>query len=58
MRDAGPGLFGPGSVTWQMHSDPVMWIAGLRPLHLQAPHRAPSAASCRTATSARTPGAG
>ncbi len=38
MRDADPGLFGPGSVTRQMHSDPVMWIAGLRALHLQALH--------------------
>ncbi|MFJ9412179.1 oxygenase MpaB family protein [Streptomyces sp. NPDC101393] len=33
-----PGLFGPCSVTWQMHGDPMMWIAGLRALHLQALH--------------------
>ena len=38
MRDEGPGLFGPDSVTWQLHGDPVMWIAGVRALHLQAPH--------------------
>jgi len=38
MRDADPGLFGPDSVTWQMHGDPVMWIAGVRALYLQALH--------------------
>jgi uncharacterized protein (DUF2236 family) len=38
MRDADPGLFGPGSVTWQMHGDPMMWIAGVRALYLQALH--------------------
>ncbi|MFJ8052871.1 oxygenase MpaB family protein [Streptomyces luteogriseus] len=38
MTGADPGLFGPDSVTWQMHSDPVMWIAGVRALYLQALH--------------------
>ncbi|PSM40770.1 DUF2236 domain-containing protein [Streptomyces dioscori] len=33
-----PGLFGPSSVTWQLHSDPMMWIAGVRALYLQALH--------------------
>ncbi|WP_037895885.1 oxygenase MpaB family protein [Streptomyces sp. NRRL S-920] len=33
-----PGLFGPASVTWQLHSDPMMWIAGIRALYLQALH--------------------
>lgn len=33
-----PGLFGPRSVTWQMHGDPMMWIAGIRALYLQALH--------------------
>ncbi|MEV5981436.1 oxygenase MpaB family protein [Streptomyces sp. NPDC052114] len=33
-----PGLFGPDSVTWQAHSDPMMWIAGIRALYLQALH--------------------
>ncbi len=33
-----PGLFGPGSVTWQMHGDPMMWVAGIRALYLQALH--------------------
>ncbi|GCE01695.1 hypothetical protein EHYA_09464 [Embleya hyalina] len=32
------GLFGPGSVTWQLHADPVMWVAGVRALYLQALH--------------------
>ncbi|MER7761070.1 oxygenase MpaB family protein [Streptomyces sp. NPDC097619] len=33
-----PGLHGPGSVTWNVHGDPVMWIAGIRALWLQALH--------------------
>lgn len=36
--EADPGLFGPDSVTWQMHSDPMMWVAGVRALYLQALH--------------------
>jgi uncharacterized protein (DUF2236 family) len=35
-RTGDAGLFGPGSVTWQLHSDPAMWIAGVRALYLQA----------------------
>src|SRR4051812_45357667 len=35
-----PGLFGPGSVTWRVQSDPIMWVAGLRALLLQAVHPA------------------
>ncbi|MFJ8750071.1 oxygenase MpaB family protein [Streptomyces sp. NPDC102441] len=38
MNDPDPGLFGPGSVTWQMHGDPMMWVAGVRALYLQALH--------------------
>ncbi|GAB2893109.1 oxygenase MpaB family protein [Streptomyces deserti] len=38
MTGADPGLFGPSSVTWQMHGDPMMWIAGIRALYLQALH--------------------
>ncbi|MEU6660131.1 oxygenase MpaB family protein [Streptomyces sp. NPDC046821] len=34
--DADPGLFGPGSVTWQVHADPMMWVAGVRALYYQA----------------------
>jgi uncharacterized protein (DUF2236 family) len=32
------GLFGPASVTWRLLSEPVMWIAGLRAMYLQALH--------------------
>src|SRR3954467_13238205 len=35
---ADPGLFGPGSFTWRVHADPLMGIAGLRALLLQALH--------------------
>ncbi|MFJ9820357.1 oxygenase MpaB family protein [Streptomyces sp. NPDC101151] len=38
MTDADPGLFGPSSVTWQMHGDPMMWVAGVRALYFQALH--------------------
>lgn len=37
-RTGDPGLFGPDSVTWQMHGDPMMWVAGVRALYLQALH--------------------
>jgi len=33
-----PGLFGPGSQTWRVHSHPIVWIGGLRALYLQALH--------------------
>ena len=36
--DPDPGLFGPESVTWQVHADPSMALAGLRALLLQAVH--------------------
>src|SRR5215472_4386341 len=32
------GLFGPGSVTWRVLGEPVMWVAGLRAMYLQALH--------------------
>jgi uncharacterized protein (DUF2236 family) len=32
------GLVGPHSVTWQLHADPAMWLAGIRSLYLQALH--------------------
>jgi uncharacterized protein (DUF2236 family) len=32
------GLFGPGSVTWRVLSEPVMWVAGVRAMYLQALH--------------------
>lgn len=35
---ADAGLFGPGSVTWRLHADPMFGIAGLRALLLQSLH--------------------
>jgi uncharacterized protein (DUF2236 family) len=32
------GLFGPDSVTWRIMAEPMMWVAGLRALYLQALH--------------------
>ncbi|HEX5595031.1 MAG TPA: oxygenase MpaB family protein [Micromonosporaceae bacterium] len=37
-RDDDLGLFGPGSVTWKIHSEPILIVAGLRSLYLQALH--------------------
>jgi uncharacterized protein (DUF2236 family) len=36
--DGDLGLFGPGSVTWRVHAEPIMAVAGLRSLYLQALH--------------------
>jgi uncharacterized protein (DUF2236 family) len=33
-----PGLFGPDSVSWQLHAQTAMWLAGIRSLYLQALH--------------------
>ena len=32
------GLFGPGSVTWRVHAEPILMVAGLRALLLQSLH--------------------
>ncbi|MDQ5855316.1 MAG: DUF2236 domain-containing protein [Actinomycetota bacterium] len=32
------GLFGPTSVTWRVHLEPVLWVGGIRALYLQALH--------------------
>jgi uncharacterized protein (DUF2236 family) len=32
------GFFGPDSVSWRLHSEPVLWVGGLRSLVLQALH--------------------
>ena len=32
------GLFGPGSVTWKVHKEPILTLGGLRSLYLQALH--------------------
>jgi len=37
-QDADRGLFGPDSVTWRVLSEPVMWIAGVRAMYVQALH--------------------
>ena len=31
-----PGLFGPDSVTWRVHREPIVTVGGLRSLYLQA----------------------
>ena len=38
MTDGDHGLFGPGSVTWRVMGEPVMWVGGLRAMYLQALH--------------------
>lgn len=38
MRATDLGYFGPGSVTWRIHSEPVAMVGGLRALLLQALH--------------------
>jgi uncharacterized protein (DUF2236 family) len=32
------GLYGPGSVTWRISAEPIMWVGGLRAMYLQALH--------------------
>jgi uncharacterized protein (DUF2236 family) len=32
------GLFGPESATWQLMGEPILWVAGIRALYLQALH--------------------
>jgi len=32
------GLFGPDSVTWRVHMEPILWVAGFRALFLQGLH--------------------
>jgi len=36
--DGDVGLFGPDSITWRVHADPLMGVAGLRALLLQSLH--------------------
>jgi uncharacterized protein (DUF2236 family) len=42
--DRTEGLFGPESVTWRVHADPLMGLGGLRALLLQATHPLATAA--------------
>ncbi len=37
-QDGDLGLFGPESVTWRVHLEPVLWVGGFRALYLQALH--------------------
>ncbi|MFI1991288.1 oxygenase MpaB family protein [Actinoplanes sp. NPDC020271] len=32
------GLFGPGSITWKLHREPILMLGGLRSLYMQALH--------------------
>lgn len=32
------GLFGPDSITWRLHAEPILWFAGYRALLLQTLH--------------------
>ena len=36
--DSDLGLFGPDSVTWRVHVEPILWFAGYRALLLQTLH--------------------
>jgi uncharacterized protein (DUF2236 family) len=38
MDAADLGLFGPASVSWRVHREPILWLGGLRALYLQALH--------------------
>lgn len=37
-REPDRGLFGPGSVTWRVHVEPILWVGGIRALLLQSLH--------------------
>ncbi|MHB2022309.1 MAG: oxygenase MpaB family protein [Mycobacteriales bacterium] len=41
------GLFDPHSITWRVHGEPVLWVAGIRALLLQALHPAAMAGVLR-----------
>jgi uncharacterized protein (DUF2236 family) len=49
-RGGDAGLFGPDSVTWRVHAEPLMGVAGLRALLLQALHPVAVAAFAEHAT--------
>ena len=55
------GLFGPGSMTWRVMDNRIMWVAVVRALYLQALHPRVIPARCRTplpSPSLRMPGPG
>ncbi|HLT10120.1 MAG TPA: oxygenase MpaB family protein [Micromonosporaceae bacterium] len=37
-HDPDVGFFGPGSITWRVHAEPILWFAGFRALLLQTLH--------------------
>lgn len=52
---ADPGLFGPESISWRVHSDPAIGIGGLRAILLQAMHPGAMTAAARTSDYRRDP---
>lgn len=48
--DGDLGLFGPDSVTWRLHAEPIMLLAGMRSLYLQALHPRAMAAVAQNST--------
>jgi uncharacterized protein (DUF2236 family) len=52
---ADPGLFGPESMSWRVHSDPAIGIGGLRAILLQAMHPGAMAAAAQTSDYRRDP---
>jgi uncharacterized protein (DUF2236 family) len=38
MGDDDTGLFGPDSITWRVHAEPILWLAGYRALLLESLH--------------------
>lgn len=49
------GLFGPDSVTWRVHREPILLVAGLRSLYLQALHPRAVAGTAQNSTYQQDP---
>ena len=52
---ADPGLFGPESMSWRVHSDPAIGVGGLRAILLQAMHPGAMTAAAQTSDYRRDP---
>jgi uncharacterized protein (DUF2236 family) len=50
-----PGLFGPGSVSWRVHADPVIGVGGLRAILLQTMLPGPMVAAATASDYRRDP---
>lgn len=50
-----PGLFGPGSVSWRVHADPVIGVGGLRAILLQTMLPGPMVAASTASDYRRDP---